>query len=158
MKKLLPFITGLVLFANNAFSQSDSTINNPNYDKALAEKLAGDDYGMKSYFLVILKSGTNNSTDKELINLSFRGHFENMNKMVEAGKLVVAGPIGKNEDKIRGIFIIQNTKTEEEVKALLQNDLAIKNGFLDYTIYPWYGSAALPEYLPLADKIWRKNP
>ncbi|NGM73797.1 hypothetical protein [Sphingobacterium sp. SGL-16] len=54
--------------------------------------------------------------------------------------------------------MIQNTKTEEEVKALLQNDLTIKNRFLDYTIYPWYGSAALPEYLPLADKIWRKNP
>ena len=50
--------------------------------------------------------------------------------------------------------MIQNTKTEEEVKALLQNDLTNKNRFLDYTIYPWYGSAALPEYLPLADKMY----
>ncbi|MBN2395104.1 MAG: hypothetical protein JXC36_01425, partial [Candidatus Atribacteria bacterium] len=38
--------------------QKDSTISNPNYDKSLADKLGGDDYGMKSYFLVILKTGT----------------------------------------------------------------------------------------------------
>jgi len=31
--------------------------NNPNYDKALADSLGADDYGMKSYVFVILKSG-----------------------------------------------------------------------------------------------------
>ena len=141
-----------------AQTANDSTNLNPNYDKNLALKLGADDFGMKSYFLIILKSGTNTSTDKELINKSFKGHFENINKMVETGKLVLAGPIGKNEDNFRGIFILQNIKTQQEVKALLANDLAIMNNFLDYSIYPWYGSASLPEYLPFADKIWRKNP
>ncbi|MBX3044256.1 MAG: hypothetical protein KIT33_03730 [Candidatus Kapabacteria bacterium] len=138
--------------------KNDSTITNPNYDKTLAEKLGGDDYGMKSYFLVILKTGTNNTTDKELIAESFRGHMDNINRLVKEGKLVVAGPLGKNENNYRGIFILNNIKTIEETKELLQTDLAIKNGLLDYDIFTWYGSAALPEYLPFSDKIFKIKP
>lgn len=138
--------------------QNDSTISNPIYNKALADKLGRDDYGMRSYFLVILKTGTNKTTDKELINTSFRGHMDNINRLVEEGKLIVAGPLGKNENTYRGIFILNNLKSLEEAKELLQTDLAIKNGLLDYEIFTWYGSAALPEYLPFSDKIWKSKP
>jgi uncharacterized protein YciI len=138
--------------------QKDSTISNPKYNKALAEKLGGDDYGMKSYYLVILKTGTNKTTDKELINASFRGHMDNINRMVEDGKLIVAGPLSKNENNYRGIFILNNLKSTDEVKEALKPDLAITNGLLDYEIYTWYGSAALPEYLPISDKIWKSKP
>ena len=113
---------------------------------------------MKSYFLVILKTGTNTTTDKELIAESFKGHMNNINRLVKEGKLIVAGPLGKNDNKYRGIFILNNLKTIEEAKELLQTDLAIKNGILDYEIFTWYGSAALPEYLPLSDKIWKIKP
>src|SRR5690606_15713663 len=68
-------------------------IPNPNYDEALAKKLGGDDYGMKSYFLVHLKTGPNTITDKEFINSCFKSHFENMEKMTSENKLVVAGPV-----------------------------------------------------------------
>ncbi len=156
------FTITLFLITNLTFGQSNSekeTLNsNPNYDKTLSEKLGGDDYGMKSYFLVILKTGTNTTTDKELIAESFRGHMNNINRLVEEGKLIVAGPLGKNDNKYRGIFILNNLKTIEEAKELLQTDLAIKNGILDYEIFTWYGSAALPEYLPLSDKIWKIKP
>ncbi len=156
------FTITLFLITNLTFGQSNSekdTLNsNPNYDKTLSEKLGGDDYGMKSYYLVILKTGTNTSTDKELITESFRGHMENINRLVAEGKLIVAGPLGKNDNKYRGIFILNNLKTIEEAKELLQTDLAIKNGILDYEIFTWYGSAALPEYLPLSDKIWKIKP
>jgi uncharacterized protein YciI len=138
--------------------QNDATISNPIYNKALADKLGGDDYGMKSYFLVILKTGTNKTTDKELINASFRGHMDNISRLVEEGKLIVAGPLGKNENTYRGIFILNNLKSMEEAKELLQTDLAIKKGLLDYEIFTWYGSAALPEYLPFSDKIWKSKP
>ncbi|MCL4283458.1 MAG: hypothetical protein KJZ58_14505 [Flavobacteriales bacterium] len=145
--------------ANYSFGQSkDTTVANPNYDKELADKLGGDDYGMKSYFLVILKTGTNTTTDMNLINESFRGHLDNINKLVKEGKIIVAGPLGKNENKYRGIFILNNIKTVEEAKELLQTDLAIKNQILDYDIFTWYGSAALPEYLPFSEKIWKLNP
>lgn len=136
----------------------DTAAPNPNYDKTLAEKLGGDDYGMKNYYLVILKTGTNSTADKELISKSFRGHLDNINRLVEEGKLIVAGPLGKNENNYRGIFIFKDIKSIEEAKELLQTDLAIKNGLLDYEIFTWYGSAALPEYLPFSDKIWKSKP
>ncbi|HRO76291.1 MAG TPA: hypothetical protein PLP27_09110 [Crocinitomicaceae bacterium] len=131
---------------------------NPNYDQILAEKLGGDDYGMKSYFLVILKTGTNKTTDKELISESFNGHMTNIHRLVEEGTLIVAGPLGKNDQSYRGIFILNNVKSTEDVKTLLETDPAIKNGLLDYEIFTWYGSAALPEYLPVSDKIWKTKP
>ena len=113
---------------------------------------------MKSYFLIILKTGTNTTADKELINESFKGHMNNINRLVEEGKLIVAGPFGKNANNYRGIFILNNIRSIEEAKELLQTDLAIKNGLLDYDIFTWYGSAAVPEYLPFSDKIWKLKP
>lgn len=139
-------------------TEADTSVLNPDYDKALAERLGGDDYGMKKYFLVILKTGSNSTADKQAISESFRGHLDNINKLVKEGKLVVAGPLGKNENNYRGIFILQQIQSIEEAQALLQSDPAIKNSLLDYEIYNWYGSAALPEYLPASDKIWKKNP
>jgi uncharacterized protein YciI len=135
----------------------DTTVTNPNYDPVLAEKLGGDDYGMKKYVLVILKTGTNQTTDKTLITDSFRGHMENINRLVKDGKMTVAGPLGKNDKTYRGIFIL-NVTTFEEAEKLLQNDSAIKKGLLDFELYHWYGSAALPEYLDSSDKIWKENP
>jgi uncharacterized protein YciI len=143
---------------NGSKPVKDTVISNPNYDKALADKLGGDEYGMKSYFFVILKTGTNKTTDKELINASFRGHMNNINRLVEEGKLIVAGPFGKNEKDYRGIFILNNIQSIEEVKELLQTDPAIKNKLLGCEIFTWYGSAALPEYLPASGKIWKSNP
>lgn len=152
----------LLVITNLAFGQSnsqkDTLTNNPNFDKSLAEKLGGDDYGMKSYFLVILKTGTNTTADQELTSKSFLGHMDNINRLVEEGKLIVAGPIGKNENNYRGIFILNNIETIEEAKEILQTDLAIKNRLLAYDIFTWYGSSALPEYLPFSDKIWKLKP
>ncbi|MBN2637573.1 MAG: hypothetical protein JXR65_00635 [Bacteroidales bacterium] len=152
----------LLVLTNLTFGQSKTesdTLNaNPNYNKELANKLGGDVYGMKSYFLVILKTGTNKTTNKQLISKSFRGHLDNINRLVEEGKIIVAGPLGKNEHHYRGIFILNNIKSLDEAKKMLQSDPAIKNGLLDYDIFSWYGSAALPEYLPFSDKIWKSKP
>lgn len=152
------FLFSSLIVTQFSFAQIDSAKTNPNYDKLLAEKLGGDEYGMKSYFLVVLKTGSNTTTDKQIINESFRGHMENINKLVDEGKLIVAGPLGKNDNSYRGIFILNNIKTSEEATQLLQTDPAIKNGLLDFDIYTWYGSAALPEYLPYSDKIWKSKP
>ncbi len=149
----IPFLT-----IGQSTTSKDSLPSNPNFDKVLAEKLGGDDYGMKSYYLVILKTGLNTSTDKEFIKESFKGHMENIHHLVKEGKLIVAGPLGKNELNYRGIFILNSVKSIDEAKELLQNDLAIKNGLLDYDILTWFGSAALPEYLPFSDKIWKSKP
>lgn len=130
---------------------------NPNYDSTLAKKYGADDYGMKGYILVILKTGTNKTTDKEFINRCFVGHMENINRLAKNGKLVVAGPLGKNDKTYRGIFILNSTSLDE-AKELLQTDPAIKENIFEVEIYNWYGSAALSEYLESADKIWKINP
>ena len=87
----------------NALSDS---IANPNFDPELAAKLGADDYGMKSYVFAILTTGTNKSNNQELISKSFRGHLDNINRLASEGKLIVAGPLSKNDKGYRGIFIL----------------------------------------------------
>jgi|GEM_PF-3212698 len=95
----------LLLTATAAHAQSGT---NPNYDQALAEQLGADNYGMKSYYLVILKTGPNTTADADLTRASFRGHLDNINRLADEGKLIVAGPLGQNARSYRGIFILNN--------------------------------------------------
>lgn len=157
MKKII-FILLFISIAIVTKAQNQENNLNPNYDKALAEKLGANDYGMKSYYFVILKTGENKTTDKEFITECFKGHMENISKLVKENKLIVAGPISKNENNYRGIFIFNNITEKEDLILLLMQDAAIKNKLLDYDIYTWFGSAALPEYLPFSEKIRKKNP
>ncbi len=130
---------------------------NPNYNKALADSLGADEYGMKKYTLVILKTGSNKTTDKDKINALFRGHLDNIGRLAKEGKLVVAGPLGKNDKTYRGIFIL-NVATPAEAKNLLATDPAIKENLLEAELYDWYGSAALPAYLEVHSKIEKNKP
>ena len=133
-------------------SKAISQNNNPKYDKALADSLGADDYGMKMYVLVILKTGSNKIESKEKTDSLFSGHMQNINHLAGIGKLVVAGPLQKNEKEYRGIFIL-DVKTIEEAKLLLDTDPAIKAQLLDTELFHWYGSAALPVYLKVHDKV-----
>lgn len=126
------------------------------YDKALADSLGADEYGMKSYFLVILKTGPKQIDDEGTKNILFRGHMDNIVKLSKAGKLIVAGPLGENEGKYRGIFIF-DAKSKEEVEGYLKDDPTIKAGVFSAEIYNWYGSAALPAYLPVHQKIEKQS-
>lgn len=144
-------ILPLLLICASYFQTSAQT-ENPKYDKALADSLGADKYGMKMYFLVILKTGSIPVTDKERLTELFKGHMNNINKLVKDGKMVVAGPLGENDKQYRGIFIL-NAKSKEEVDLLLQDDPTIKQKLMDVEIYPWYGSAALPKYLEYHDRI-----
>jgi uncharacterized protein len=129
---------------------------NANYDRLLADSLGADEYGMKSYILVILKTGNNRTTDESILNNLFRGHMDNINRLAGMNKLIVAGPLGKNENNYRGIFIL-NVKTREEARELLETDPAVKANLFDAELYEWYGSAALPAYLKVHEKIAKEN-
>jgi len=137
-------------------SLNAQAVVNPRYDSTLAKKYGGDDYGMKMYVLVILKTGSNTTTDKVLTDSLFAGHMNNINHMVSINKLLVAGPIVKNEKAYRGIFIL-DVKTFEEAEKLLEKDPAIKEKLLAVEMYNWYGSAALPAYIETSDKITKLN-
>ncbi len=130
--------------------------DNPEYDKALADSLGADDYGMRKYVLVILKTGSNKITDKATSDSLFGGHMKNIQRLADAGKLVVAGPLGKNDKEYRGIFIL-SVKTKQEATSLLDTDPAIKAKLLEAELYEWYGTAALPMYLPFYKKLEKKK-
>ena len=134
---------------------SAQTIN-PNYDSTLAKTFGADDYGMKMYVLVILKSGSNTVENKAVRDSLFAGHMQNIGRLVDMGKLIVAGPLGKNDKTYRGIFIL-NVTTFEEANQLMEADPAIKEKLLEPELYNWYGSAALSDYLKTSDKIWKFN-
>lgn len=143
----------LLLLTSTVIAQN----TNPNYNAELAKKYGADDYGMKSFVLVILTSGSNTDIDTVKKNEAFKGHMNNINTLVENKKMIVAGPIGKNDNNYRGIFVLDVT-TLDDAKTLLQTDPAIKANYLDFELYKWYGSAALSAYLEYSDKIWKINP
>lgn len=151
MKALTVFSFLLLPFF--CFSQN----NNPNYDEELSKELNADDYGMKSYVFVVLKTGAAKIEDKAVRDSCFAGHFSNMQKLADEKKLVVAGPLGKNDNNYRGLFIFDVT-TKEEAQELMKGDPTISMGIFEVEMYDWYGSAALPVYLEAADKIWKQKP
>ncbi|GAA0875810.1 hypothetical protein GCM10009118_22190 [Wandonia haliotis] len=134
-----------------------SAFGQQSYDSELADSLGADAYGMRMYQLVILKTGTEVIEDKELVQKLFRGHLDNIGRLAEEGKLVVAGPLGKNELEYRGIFIFK-LDNKEEIQELLKTDPAIEAGIFDVEILDWYGSAALPMYLPYHKQIEKEQP
>src|ERR1044072_6785992 len=100
--KFILFALIYILIQQNANSQS----TNPNYDKHLADSLNAEDYGMKMYVLVILKTGPVKIEEKQKVDSLFSGHMKNMGDLVQQGKLIVAGPMGKNDKMYEGIFIL----------------------------------------------------
>lgn len=146
LKSILLFIS--LLTTTFGFSQSI----NPDYDSKLAMKLGADDYGMKSYVFVIIKTGKAKIENKDSLNILFKGHMSNIQRLVKEGLLYVAGPFGQNELTYRGLFIL-NVKTVEEAQALCNTDPAIKAGLFDVDLIPWYGSAALGEYIKISEQI-----
>ena len=141
----------LLLTLNSAFSQESK------YDENLAKSLNADERGMKSYVFCILKTGTNTTaTDKERFEF-FKGHMDNIMRLADEGKLVTAGPFGKNDKNYRGIFIF-NVATVEEAKVLVESDPAVKAKIFDYELTPWYASAALMKVNEIHKTIAKPKP
>ena len=149
----LYFTLLLSLFSLIAFSQNSENL----YDASLADSLGADDYGMKSYIFVALKTGPKTIADKDSMNVLMRGHLDNISRLAQEGKIILAGPYGKNDLGFRGLFIFDETDIAE-VEKLLQTDLAIAAGVFETEIIPWYGSAALPTYLPNHEKVQKVSP
>ena len=147
---LYPLLLLMLLFAFRAEAQ------NPAYDSLLAIQYGADELGMKSYILVILVTGDSVITDAGRRKEMFEGHFANINRLSDEGKLVVAGPFGKNNISYRGLFIL-NTTSETEADQWMQGDPTITGGIFKTLMVPWYGSAALPAHIEIHKKISKKS-
>lgn len=110
------------------------------YDSILAQRLGADDYGMKKYVMAFLKAGPNRNQDSTTAAQIQRGHMDNIMRLANEGKLVLAGPF-LDKGELRGIFIF-NVETVEEARILTETDPAIQSGRLVMELHPWYGSAA----------------
>ena len=113
------------------------------FNSELASELGADEYGMRSYVMVVLKTGPMDSkiTDAEARAEIFSGHFSNMTKLAEAKKLVLSGPFIEGGEK-RGLFIF-NVPTLAEAEALVQSDPAVAAEIFVPEFTKYYGSAAL---------------
>jgi uncharacterized protein YciI len=153
----------VILMAALAISCTNSTKNTSEesptelniFDEDLAKKLNADDYGMKTFVMAFLKRGPNKSQDSITSAKLQRAHLDNITKLAEEGKLVLAGPFLDSGD-LRGIYIF-DVATLEEAKKLTETDPAIKAGSLAMELKLWYGSAALLKVNEIHKKIAKIN-
>lgn len=141
--------------------QNDSTQQSSfptGYDSLYAQALGADEYGMKTFVMALLSEGENQDLDSlEKIDLQ-RGHMDNINRLAEEGKLVLAGPFYNNPNSnLSGIYIF-NVTTIAEAEELTMTDPAIQQGALKMELLLWYGSAALLEINDIHSKIAKENP
>lgn len=125
------------------------------FDPALASELGADDYGMRQYVIAFLKKGPNQDQSEEEVRRLQRAHMDNIGKLAEQRKLVVAGPF-MDDTELRGIYIF-DVKTVEEAEALTKTDPAIKAGRLVMELHPWYGSAALIKTAEIHKTVSKKE-
>jgi uncharacterized protein YciI len=92
---------------------------------------------MIKYYLGLLVKGPKHGIQSEDAAEIQKNHLSHLRSMWEQGKLVVAGPLGDNQN-IRGILVFRGGDSMEEMKALAEQDPAVKAGRLAVEIHPWF--------------------
>lgn len=125
----------------NAQASPAPAASAPVYDADLARSVGADDHGMRSYVMVVLKTGPNKMPAGPERDEMFKGHFANINRLAAEGKLALAGPFDGVEGW-RGMFVFA-VKDIEEAKQLTATDPVIVKGEMVAEYHKYYGSAAL---------------
>lgn len=126
------------------------------YDPHLAAEIGADDYGMHRYVVAFLKAGPNRGHSKDEAAALMHAHLDNIQRLADAGKLVVAGPfIG--DGPLRGIYVF-DVETLDEARELTATDPAIQAGRLEMELHAWYGAAALKQLLDLYPRTTKESP
>ncbi len=113
----------------------------PGFDAELAKTVSADDFGMRQYVMVVLKTGPNKMAAGPARDDMFKGHFANIKRLAAEGKLALAGPFD-GVDGWRGMFIFAVADIEE-AKKLVATDPVVINGEMVAEFHKYYGSAAL---------------
>lgn len=141
--------------ASTTASASENAAPASKFDAELAKKTGADDMGMKGYILVILKTGPNKIPAGPERDAMFKGHFANINRLAEEGKLALAGPLD-GVDGWRGLFILA-TKDIDTAKKYVADDPVISKGEMIAEYHKYYGSAALMLVNETHQKIAKKG-
>ncbi len=113
----------------------------PAFDADLAASVGADEYGMRRYVLVVLKTGPRPMPAGKERDEMFKGHFANINRLASEGKLALAGPLDA-VNGWRGLFILSVPDTDE-ARRLTETDPVISSGEMVAEYHSFYGSAAL---------------
>ena len=144
--------TNPTVVKDNKTQSNDEIIT---YDSVLAKQLGADAYGMKQYVMAFLKAGPNRDRDSATAARLQRAHLDNIFRLADEGKLVLAGPF-LDKGEIRGIYVF-NVTTVEEAAELTSTDPAIQAGSLVMELHPWYGSAGLMQINEISKKIEKEQ-
>ena len=128
----------------------------PAFDAELAKKTGADDYGMRSYVLVILRTGPTRVNDPAERKAMFAGHMANIQRLSKEGKLALAGPFGDKDGDWRGLFVFA-VEDIEAAKALVATDPVIIKGEMVADYHAWYSSAATMLIVELHDKVAKQS-
>lgn len=144
-------LTALLAAASPSWSQGPAGEANPAYDPALARSLGADENGMRSYVLVVLRTGPYKVPAGPERDEMFKGHFANMKRLSDEGKLALAGPFD-GVDGWRGLFIFA-VPDIEEARKLVATDPVVAKGEMTPEFHKYYGSAALMLVRETHDKV-----
>ncbi len=133
--------TVLVCIATTLLSPAHAEDAAPAFDPALAAAVGADEHGMRRYVLVILKTSPTPLPPGPARDEMFKGHFANMTRLANEGKLALAGPLD-GVDGWRGLFILAVSDIEE-ARALVATDPVVAQGEMVPEFHKYYGSAAL---------------
>jgi uncharacterized protein YciI len=125
------------------------------YDETLARSVGADEMGMRRYVFVLLKTGPNKMPAGAERDAMFKGHFANMKRLSDEGKLVLAGPYD-GVDGWRGMFVFA-VPTIAEAKQLTETDPVLASGEMVAEYHSYYGSAALMLVREQHDKVAKKR-
>lgn len=123
-------------------------------DTELAKSLGANDNGMRSYVLVLLRTGPNKMAPGPERKAMFEGHMANIGRLAGEKKLAVAGPLD-GVDGLRGLFVFA-TSDIEEAKRWVATDPVIINGEMVGEFHKFFASAGLMAVNDIHNRISKK--
>ena len=147
-------LTALCALMITAAAHASTPAPDVQYDAELARSLGANDNGMRSYVLVILKTGPTRVPDGPERKKMFAGHFANMQRLADEKKLVLAGPLDGTDGR-RGIFVFATPDIDEAIR-LVATDPVIIHGEMVAEFHKFFSSAALMMVNDVHKRIQKK--
>ena len=132
MKRMVFALWAAALLASPALPQASS-------EPLKTTQLGPGGFEMTTYYVGFLYRGTNwTPLETPETRAIQQAHLANIQRMAEAGKLLVAGPFLDDGD-LRGIYVFR-VGSMAEAEALATTDPAVKAGRLRLEFHPWFAA------------------
>lgn len=134
-------VAAILVFSVSCIEKVD-TPGQVKLDSAIVEDAPTE---MAEYFIVFLRRGPKWTAEMTPeIEKVLEGHFANIKKLTDAGKLVLAGPFSGQEgdSALAGLFIFRVDSIEEAIR-LAEQDPGVQAGRFTFEAVTWYGPKGL---------------